>query len=623
MNHISEFDRHIFHEGKHYEVYKFMGSHVDESATTFTVWAPNALSVSVVGDFNNWNQFENPMKKISIEGLWTARIEGIGENQSYKYHIFTSDKKEIYKADPYGFYSEVKPKTASITYDISGYKWNDQKWMKKRIKSDFTKKPISIYELNFASWRKNGDGSYYSYDQLAKELIPYIKDLGYSHIEIMPLHEHPFDGSWGYQVTGYYAITSRYGEPKDFMNFVDQCHQNNIGVILDWVPSHFCKDEHGLARFDGTNLYESDDEILRENRDWGTLNFNYKRNEVKNFLISNAIFLVENFHVDGLRVDAVAYMIYKNMATSRYDLFKPDEINEDAIDFLKELNIQVFKRFRDVLMIAEESSTYGGITRPVHEGGLGFNLKWNMGWMNDTLKYIELDPLFRSGSHDKLTFSIMYAFSENFVLPLSHDEVVHGKKSLLDKMPGDYNMKFSGLKLLLSYMYFHPGKKLSFMGAEFGQFIEWDEWKQLDWHLFDYESHRSIYKYVKELNKKYRKEKSLHEIDFEYDGFKWNDVDNKNESIIAFSRYDLRGRHVMCVFNFTPVKRENYWIKIHDKKDYRIVLCSDDEEYMGNSRNLKSEKKYFKHKGQIYISYDLPPLSATLLKPIERRKKHD
>lgn len=623
MNQISEFDRHIFHEGKHYEVYKFMGAHIGKKGTTFRVWAPHALSISVVGSFNNWNQFEHPMERLSIEGLWSVFIEGVGEGESYKYHIFTPDKKELYKADPYAFYSELKPNTASITYDIKGYEWSDQKWMKRRRKKDSLNSAISIYEINFASWRKNDDGSFYTYEQLSIELIPYVKELGYTHIEIMPLQEHPFDGSWGYQVTGYYSITSRYGSPKDFMNFVDLCHQNGIGVILDWVPSHFCKDEHGLASFDGSNLYECDDEILKENKDWGTCNFNYERNEVKNFLISNAIYLIEKYHIDGLRVDAVAYMIYKNMATSRYDLFKEDEINEHAINFLKQLNIQVFERFSDVLMIAEESSTYPGVTSPVHEGGLGFNLKWNMGWMNDTLKYIELDPLFRSGSHNKLTFSLMYAFNENFLLPLSHDEVVHGKKSLLDKMPGDYDMKFSGLKLLLSYMFFHPGKKLNFMGSEFGQFIEWDEWKELDWHLFEYDSHKSIYNYVKELNHIYKKQKTLHELDFSYEGFRWNDVDNSDESILAFSRYDLKGRHTLAVFNFTPVKRENYWIKLHEKKDYRVILCSDDAEYNGKSKNLASEKNYFKHNGDIYISYDLPALSATLLKPIERRKRHD
>lgn len=623
LDHISEFDRHIFHEGKHYEVHKFMGAHVSSRGTTFTVWAPHAKAVSVVGDFNNWSQFENPMKKISIEGLWSIFVENVYDGERYKYHILTSDNKELYKADPYAFYAEQKPKTASVTYDLENYTWSDKKWMKKRKKWDFTKEAISIYEINFASWKKNEDGSFYTYGQFADELIPYIKELGYTHIEIMPLHEHPFDGSWGYQVTGYYAITSRYGSPKDFMNFVDLCHQNEIGVILDWVPSHFCKDEHGLASFDGSNLYECDDEVLRENRDWGTLNFNYERNEVKNFLISNAIFLLEKYHIDGLRVDAVAYMMYKNMATSRYDLFEANDINEHAVKFIKQLNIQVFERFSDVLMIAEESSPYVGVTSPVHKGGLGFNLKWNMGWMNDTLKYIELDPLFKSGSHSKLTFSIMYAFNENFVLPLSHDEVVHGKKSLLDKMPGDYNMKFSGLKLLLSYMFFHPGKKLTFMGTEFGQFIEWDEWKELDWHLYDYDSHKSIYNYLKKLNYMYKKEKTLHEIDFKYDGFKWNDADNRNESIIAFSRFDLKGNHTLAVFNFTPVKRENYWIKIYDKCDYQAILCSDDGIYNGNSDNLGNEITYFEDKGNIYVSYDLPPLSATLLKPIERRKKHD
>ena len=623
MYNITDFDRHLFHEGKHFEAYKILGAHVCEEGTIFTVWAPNAKNISVIGSFNDWNTDANPMKKLSIEGLWNVFIEGVQEYEIYKYHIVTKDGLVLHKSDPVAFYAEVRPKTASVTYNLNGYQWSDSKWMTKRKKWDFTKEPISIYELSLSSWRKNEDESYYTYKKLSEELIPYIKDLGYTHIEIMPLHEHPFDGSWGYQVTGYYAITSRFGEPKDFMNFVDLCHQNDIGVLLDWVPSHFCKDIHGLSSFDGSNIYESDDPVLKENLDWGTLNFNYKRNEVKSFLISNAIFMFDYFHIDGLRVDAVAYMIYKNMATSRHDLFDPEEKNNDAIDFIKELNTEVFKRYEDILMIAEESSAYPLVTAPVDKGGLGFSLKWNMGWMNDTLKYIEVDPLFRKGSHDKLTFSIMYAFNENFVLPFSHDEVVHGKKSLLDKMPGDYSMKFNGLKLLFSYMFFHPGKKLTFMGSEFGQFIEWNEWSELDWHLLDYESHMGIYNYIKKLNHFYRKYKELHEIDFKYDGFLWNDVHNKNESIIGFSRYDSNGNHLLMIFNFTPINRKDYWIKIHKLTNYEILLCSDELAYGGCSEISNKSFNPFLKGEDIYISYDLPPLSATVFKPIERRLFND
>lgn len=623
MYEISEFDRYIYHEGKNFESYRFLGAHVFDLGTRFTVWAPNAKSISVVGTFNEWDPNVHYMEKISIEGLWSLFIEGVNNHELYKFHIVAMSGESFYKADPFAFFSEVKPKTASVTYRLDDFEWTDSKWIDKREKWDFKKNPIAIYELNFSSWRRNEDESYYSYKQLAEELIPYVLDLGYTHIEIMPLLEHPFDGSWGYQVTGYYAITSRFGEPKEFMKFVDLCHQNGIGVIFDWVPSHFCKDSHGLSSFDGSNLYEYDDPVMRENIDWGTLNFNYKRNEVRNFLISNANFLFDYYHIDGLRVDAVAYMIYKNMATSRYDLFQSDEKNDDAISFLKELNTEVFKRHQGILMIAEESSAYPLVTAPVDAGGLGFNLKWNMGWMNDTLKYIEVDPLFRKGSHDKLTFSLVYAFSENFVLPLSHDEVAHGKKSLLDKMPGDYDMKFKGLKLLLSYMYFHPGKKLTFMGAEFGQFIEWNEWKALDWHLLKYESHSGIYKYLKALNNSYTNYKELHELDFDFSGFLWNDVDNKDESIIGFSRLDSDGNHLLAVFNFTPVYRKDYWIKIHKNIEYEIILSSEDKLFFGDNRDTGIILKPFNKDGVNYISYDIPPLSATLLKPVERSRSDD
>lgn len=596
-----------------------MGAQVSGGGTTFTVWAPNAKYVSLVGNFNQWDSGQTPLKPVNEVGLWWVFVPGLGEYEVYKYFIVGPGDEVHHKADPYGFFSEVKPQTASVTFDLKGYAWNDQDWMRARKIFDFTRSPIAVYELNVASWRRNPDGSYYSYRQLGDELIPYVKELGYTHIELMPLMEHPFDGSWGYQVTGYFAITSRYGNPRDFMEFVDRCHQAGIGVIFDWVPSHYCKDAHGLGHFDGGCVYEKTDPVLKENLDWGTFNFDYSRNEVKSFLVSSANFFFDKFHVDGFRVDAVAYMIYKGMSTSRHDLFHHEELNTDAVEFLKELNTEVFKRHQGILMIAEESSAYPLVTKPVSVGGLGFNLKWNMGWMHDTLEYLEMDPVFRKSAHHRLTFSIAYAFSENFLLPLSHDEVVHGKKSLLDKMVGDYSEKFKGLKLLLSYMYFHPGKKLTFMGTELAQFVEWNEWEALDWHLLQYDTHRGVFEYLKALNHSYRNLPELHSIDFEYDGFKWNDVDNSQESVISFSRYDREGNALLAVLNFTPIHREQYWIRVHVPQDYEIILSSEEKSYGGMLESIGRVHSSFEAYGQHFIAMELPALSATLLKPRKGR----
>lgn len=615
----NEFNQYLFHEGKHFKAYEFMGAQVGKAGTGFTVWAPNAGYVSLVGNFNGWDSGATPLEKINEVGLWWGFVPGLGEYEVYKYFIVGPGGEVHYKADPYGFFAEVKPQTASVTFDLEGYPWQDGEWMQARRDFDFSRSPIAVYELNAASWRKNPDGSYYGYHQLAEELIPHIQELGYTHIELMPLLEHPFDGSWGYQVTGYFAITSRYGNPKDFMFFVDRCHQAGIGVIFDWVPSHYCKDAHGLGHFDGGGVYEKTDPVLRENLDWGTFNFDYARDEVRSFLISSANFLFEKFHVDGFRVDAVAYMIYKGMSTSRHDLFHHSELNTEAIAFLKELNTEVFARHPGILMIAEESSAYPLVTKPVSTGGLGFNLKWNMGWMHDTLEYLELDPLYRKEAHNRLTFSIAYAFSENFLLPLSHDEVVHGKKSLLDKMVGGYEEKFKGLKLLLSYQYFHPGKKLTFMGTELAQFVEWDEWGTLDWHLLDYDSHRGVFNYLKALNHSYRNLPPLHAIDFEYEGFKWNDVENARESVISFTRYDREGNTLLAVMNFTPVHREGYWIKVHTREDQEIILSSEEKSYGGAIESIGRVYSPFEEYGHHFIAMDLPPLCAILLKPRKRR----
>ena len=501
-----KFDAHLFHQGTFYESYTFLGAHKledDEEYVRFIVWAPRAKEIYLTGNFNDWNDTNLPMERIPESGLWNICVKGVSEFDAYKYRIITQSNEVLMKADPYAFHAEERPKSASKYYDIEGFEWTDKKWMKERKEQDNLNGPVSIYEVNLLSWKKKEDGSQYSYDDLSDELVRYVKKMGYTHIELMPIMEYPFDGSWGYQVTGFFAPTSRFGTPKDFMNFVDKFHRNGIGVILDWVPAHFAKDGHALGKFDGTYLFESLDRAKAENDMWGTYNFDFTKPEVLSFLISNAMYWIEYYHIDGIRIDAVSYILYYDLSGKGIKNIHGGNENLEAIEFFKRLNSVINKKHPDVLLIAEESTSFEKLTTPLEKGGLGFTHKWNMGWMNDTLRYMEIDPLFRSKRQDLLTFGLMYAFNENFIIPLSHDEVVHGKKSLLDKMPGSYEEKFANLRLLYLYMYAYPGKKLLFMGGEFAQFKEWDEWEQLDWSLLEYETHSKVQKFVTDLNKLY------------------------------------------------------------------------------------------------------------------------
>lgn len=618
----NDFESYLFHEGTNYQSHKFLGAHKVEGengdAFRFVVWAPNAKSITLVGDFNDWNEENLPLERLEDSGIFNICVYGVKEYDAYKYRIVTQDDEVRMKADPYAFHAELKPKSASKVYDINtGYNWRDSEWQKKVKSENFKELPMSIYELNLSSWKRDKDDNYLSYRELATDLVSYVKKLGFTHIELMPIMEHPFDGSWGYQQTGYFAPTSRFGTPEDFQYFVDECHRKDIGVILDWVPVHFCKDDHGLARFDGTNLFEPNDQRLAENEGWGTLHFDYTKPEVRSFLISNAMYWIEYYHIDGFRIDAVANMIYLNFGGS-------EEIrnihggleNLDAIEFLKTLNKVVKETHPNVIMFAEDSTAWPDVTTPVEHGGLGFDYKWNMGWMNDTLEYVEADPLFRKGQHNALTFGITYAFNEDFILPLSHDEVAHGKKSLLDKMPGTYKEKFAGLRLLYLYMYLYPGKKLIFMGGEFGQFIEWNEWQGLDWHLLDYEMHEKMFNFVRDLNKLYKEESPLYEVDGSYDGFEWIDVENNDQSIIAFERIDKEDNKIVAIFNFTPVERPGYRIGVSEAGSYRTLMASDHRRYGGDLARVKTYKseKIESHNRKDSIKVDLPGLSGLIFK---------
>lgn len=614
-----EDDAYLFNKGKNKKSYEFLGSHeIEENnrkSVRFVVWAPNAKYVNLVGDFNNWDDLNLPMKKIANTGLWTINVFNVKEYDSYKYRIVTKYDEIKYKADPYAFHAEVKPKTASKFYNIKDYKWKDKRWINKKKKENIYKRPMNIYEVNLASWKKKENGDYYTYIELADELVDYVKSLNYTHVEIMPITEYPYDGSWGYQTTGYFAPTSRFGTPKDFMYLVDKFHQKNIGVILDWVPVHFCKDDFGLINFDGTNLYEYSNQYKAENEQWGTLNFDYTKNEVKNFLISSALYWHDYYHIDGIRVDAVAYMLYLDFTGKDIKNDDGGNINKEAVNFLKELNTIVFENYPNTLMIAEESTTWPNVTKPVSLGGLGFNFKWNMGWMNDTLKYIKLDPIYRKENHNLLTFSLMYAFNENYILPFSHDEIVHMKGSMISKMPGSYCEQFDSLRLLMMYMIGHPGKKLNFMGNEIAQFDEWNEWKELTWSVLDYEKHKKYKKYIEELNNIYYKEKTLWEIDTKYDGFNWLDVDNKDESILVFERIGEEEK-IICIYNFTPVKRYEYPIGVDEEGTYSVVINSSMEKYGGE---IKRNKPYKTSKEKIHsknysIRVDIEPLGAMMLK---------
>ena len=622
---LSEHDLYLFSEGRLRQAYRMLGAHVVEhcgvSGTRFAVWAPNAERVSVIGDFNRWDGRMHQMRAHGSSGVWEIFIPGIGANNLYKFEIRNRYSGHILvKADPYGSSFEMRPGTAARVMAPSPHQWKDEGWMKARAEADWLHAPFNVYEMHAGSWQRGEKNRFLTFHELAEKLVPYIKDMGYTHIELMPVSEHPLDESWGYQTTGYFGVTSRFGTPDDFRYFVDTCHQAGIGVLLDWVPAHFPKDSWALARFDGTALYEHEDPRLGEHQDWGTYIFNYGRNEVRNFLIANAHYWLNEFHIDGLRVDAVASMLYLDYSRNAGE-WLPNKYggreNLEAIEFIKELNMVVHDEFPGALTIAEESTAWPMISRPVYLGGLGFSMKWNMGWMNDTLAYMKQDPVHRRYHHNSLTFGQLYAYSENFVLPFSHDEVVHGKCSLLDKMPGDTWQKFANLRLLLTYQMTYPGKKLNFMGNEFGQGREWSVSNSLDWHLLDTHWHSGVQRLVRDLNYLYRDTPALHELDFSYEGFGWIDCHDADQSIISYQRRTQDGRHVIVVLNFTPVQREGYRIGAPEGGKYREALNSNAETYggsnTGNGEGLEADNlSWMGYPHSLIMT--LPPLAGVILK---------
>ncbi len=621
-----------FKTGKNYDCWKFLGSRLcevgGETGALFRVWAPRAKAMSVVGDFNRWTPGAHPMYNLSKTGVWQCFIPGLENYDIYKYCVTTPDDNLVFKADPYALHTETRPSSCSKLYEIEGYEWQDTQWERNKQRGNLLNQPINIYELHLGSWKVHPNGDPYSYRDLAEELVPYIKEMGYTHIELMPLTEYPFDGSWGYQVTGYFAPTSRYGTPHDFMYFVDQCHKASIGVIIDWVPAHFPKDEFGLYHFDGTRCYEDQNPLRSEHKEWGTMVFDFGRMEVQCFLISSALFWLDMYHIDGLRFDAVASMLYLNY--NREDgAWEPNIHGEDgnleAMDFLRKVNTAAFKRHPGVMMIAEESTAWPLVTAPVHDGGLGFNFKWNMGWMNDMLSYMSTDPYFRSSIHQKLTFSFFYAFSENFILPISHDEVVHGKCSLISKMPGFYHDKFAEMRVFLGYMIAHPGKKLLFMGQEFGQFTEWSEARQLDWMLLEYDTHSQLHGYTKALNHFYLEQSPLWELDNTWEGFQWVVPDDYNQNIIVFLRRDKQGNQLVVVCNFSPMKREQYQFGVPENGKYHLVFSSDKAEYGGSgyqSCTVHSSQNEMHGYAQS-IEVTIPPLSITMYAVPPSTQKED
>ncbi|WP_158737615.1 1,4-alpha-glucan branching protein GlgB [Alteribacillus sp. YIM 98480] len=625
-----EDDIYLFHQGTLFHSHHLLGAHPfkldGKYGYRFTVWAPHAQKVSVAGEFNCWNGSEHPLKKVNQEGLWAGFIPDIKNGTAYKYEILTAEGSKILKSDPYGFQAEVRPATASITYSHNDFQWTDDKWQKNQKHYNAYHSPLLIYELHAGTWKKKKDGSFYSYKELADLLVPYVKELGYTHIELLPLSEHPFDGSWGYQITGYFSITSRYGNPDDFKYFVNTCHENNIGVIMDWVPGHFCKDDHGLRLFDGKPLYEYHDQRKAEKTSWGTLTFDFGRPEVQSFLISNAIFWFEEFHVDGLRIDAVASMLYLNF--DKHNGEEPvfnsygGEENLEAIALFKKLNETVFYYYPHALMMAEESSEWPLVSAPVHDGGLGFNFKWNMGWMNDILKYMEMDPINRKHHHELLTFSLMYTYSENYLLPFSHDEVVHGKKSLLQKMPGDQWQQFAQLRLLLGYMMTHPGKKLMFMGSEIAQYDEWKDKEELDWVLLQFPLHEQMQYYVKVLNHFYKEYPCLYKKDYDPEGFTWIDADNSSQSILAFMRQGMtKEDFLIVVCNFTPVVRYDFKVGVTKPGSYVEIFNSDDSKF-GGSGQLNEEVMFSTpipwHNQAQSIQLKIPPFAISILRKVKK-----
>lgn len=632
---FSDYDIYLFKQGSSFQLYEKMGSHPmtveDKEGAHFAVWAPNAERVTVIGDFNDWDPEAHSLAvRWDGSGIWEGFIPGMGKGDLYKFHIVSRKRKyRVDKGDPFGFYWEISPRTASVVWDLD-YEWKDEEWMAARSQRNALDSPLSVYEVHLGSWRRIPEekNRVLNYKELASQLVEYVKDMGFTHVEFLPVMEHPFYGSWGYQVGGYFAPTSRYGSPQDFMFLIDFLHQNDIGVILDWVPSHFPSDEHGLTYFDGTHLYEHKDPRKGFHPDWKSHIFNYGRNEVRNFLISNAFFWMDKYHVDGIRIDAVASLLYLDYSRKKGEWI-PNEFggreNLEAISFIKRLNEALYQTFPDVQTIAEESTAWPMVTRPVYLGGLGFGMKWNMGWMHDILEYFSRDPVHRKHHHNQLTFSIWYAFFENFILPLSHDEVVHGKSSLLSKMPGDDWQKFANLRLLLGYLYAHPGKKLLFMGGEFGQRKEWVHDESLEWHLLQYAPHQRIQQWVRDLNRFYRSEPALYQLDFVPGGFEWIDISDWEKSIIGFMRKGKTSRDtIVAVCNFTPAMRSKYRVGVPESGFWREALNSDAKEYggsgQGNLGGVEAENK--KAHGRPYsLSLTLPPLSILIFKKDFRESK--
>ena len=620
----------LFKEGTNFKSYEFFGAHKKGKDIVFRVYAPNAKYVSVVGDFNGWNTESSPMEQIGNSGVFEKTISGVNRFDNYKYFIVSYNGKEFMKADPFAFHSETRPKTASKVYPLEEFSWTDEEWLESRKQKDTFKSPMNIYEVHLGSW-KQYDTEYefdrfLNYRKIADELSLYVKEMGYTHIELLPIAEFPYDGSWGYQVTSYFAPTSRFGEPKDFMYFVNKMHKEGIGVILDWVPAHFPKDEHGLAEFDGSPLYEYSDYLKKEHKSWGTYVFDYGKAEVRSFLVSSAYFWLNKYHIDGLRVDALASMLYldynRQGGNWRANIYGGNE-NLEAIDFLKALNSTIGKEVQGALMIAEESTAFPLVTRPPEIGGLGFHYKWNMGWMNDVLSYMEKDPIYRKYHHNKLTFSLLYAFSENFILPISHDEVVYEKRSLLDKMTGSYEEKFSSDRAFLAYMMAHPGKKLNFMGNEIGQFNEWNYRRELDWNLLNFPMHQKFKEFNKDLNNFYKNTPAFYEIESSWEGFRWIVSDDSEQSVISFMRTDEKGESIIVVCNFCPVMRESYKIGVPETGKYKVVFSTDETKYGGNGCGADT---YEAHETPMHgfinsIDLTLPPLSVIYLAKTEEQNK--